>query len=486
MSSVPKFQGTPAQAWQAALGQLQLEMDKLTFEKWVRDSFFISYTKDIFSIGAADKTTRDWLEDRLTGLSRKILTGIICESANIEFIVAPRPETADPSSEEDGVPVEASLEDEEREIDAVPFWYSRQESEVRPTIGTFLPGYFVHYLPLLSHAQTLVYMGLYRTALVRFLSTSATRSARPPAAVIRVSNSIISQRSGLSSRTVPSILRQAVEGTWFGSLVRRLNPQDTRAPKGEHSRKMPQIQVAMDLPLLPHHADRISKNLRSVLKAGAPADEAIRSLMASPWDVFLPFDPSIAESARPPEVPLTFDKIIVKELERAGRSYSDQDETLVEAVANVRAYIARSNHTIGLSDYLIQKWRPYISLNSNGHSGMPWPLGAFLLISYFRYLGYISFSRTGLETQDFRDEIEIPGGYKELADRLGVLAPASVHRWLKSDWTSHFVRAVDGVGKDMQDMGWVEMPRRFRVAMIDPPVPAPSSNYRKKPSKKVK
>jgi hypothetical protein len=477
MSSASKFQGTPAQAWQAALGQLQLEISKSTFDKWVSDSFFIAFEKDTFSVGAADQTTRDWLESHLSGLLRKILTGVIGEPAKVAFFVAPRPDATDPSGEDGDVPIETSSDDEEEhEIEAEPFWYSGQEAEVKPTIGTFLPGYFVHYLPLLSHPQTLLYMGLYRTALVRFLSTSGGKAVRPPAAVIRVSNSIISQRSGLSARTVPSILRQAVDGTWFGSLVRRLNPQDPTIPKGEHSRKMPRIQIAMDLPLLPHHADWIAKNLRSALKAGVPSDEAIRSLMALSWDVFLPFDPSLSSSARPPASPLTVDKIIEKELTRAGRPVLEQDEALGEVVSNVRSYIARSNHTVGLSDYLLQNWRPYVASGGNSRSkNASWPYGAFLLISYLRYLGYINFSRSGIDTKDVRDTVEVSGGLSEIAARLGLRKPETVHGWLKESWMAHFVRPVNGSNLGSSGAGWVNEPLRFRIAMMDPRTPGSAS-----------
>jgi chromosomal replication initiator protein len=98
----------PDQAWQAALGQLQMEMNKATFDTWVRDARFLSYDNGTFVIGVANGYARDWLEDRLTGLSRKILTGIWGQPVEVRFEVG-KPEEADDevlaTSVEGGAPI---------------------------------------------------------------------------------------------------------------------------------------------------------------------------------------------------------------------------------------------------------------------------------------------------------------------------------------------------------------------------------------------
>lgn len=44
------------QAWQATLGQLQMELSKATFETWVRNTQLISYEEEsaTFSLGASN------------------------------------------------------------------------------------------------------------------------------------------------------------------------------------------------------------------------------------------------------------------------------------------------------------------------------------------------------------------------------------------------------------------------------------------------
>jgi chromosomal replication initiator protein len=90
----------PDQAWQAAMGQMQMEMNKATYDTWVRDARFLSYDNGTFIIGVTNGYARDWLEDRLTGLSRKILTGIWGQPVEVRFDVG-KPEDSESEAEEE-------------------------------------------------------------------------------------------------------------------------------------------------------------------------------------------------------------------------------------------------------------------------------------------------------------------------------------------------------------------------------------------------
>jgi len=41
----------PDQVWQAALGELQLQMTRATFDTWVKNTFVVSYEDGTFIIG---------------------------------------------------------------------------------------------------------------------------------------------------------------------------------------------------------------------------------------------------------------------------------------------------------------------------------------------------------------------------------------------------------------------------------------------------
>lgn len=75
------------QAWQAAVGQLQMEMSKASFDTWVRSAELVSYDDNAFTIGVPNAYARDWLESRLTSTIVRILTGLMEGPQDINFIV---------------------------------------------------------------------------------------------------------------------------------------------------------------------------------------------------------------------------------------------------------------------------------------------------------------------------------------------------------------------------------------------------------------
>jgi len=77
------------QAWQSALGQLQMEMPKASFDTWVRDTQIFSYEDGLFTIGVHNAYARDWLESRLSSTVTRLLMGIMNRTVDVVFIVNP-------------------------------------------------------------------------------------------------------------------------------------------------------------------------------------------------------------------------------------------------------------------------------------------------------------------------------------------------------------------------------------------------------------
>lgn len=84
------------QAWQAALGQLQLEMPKPAYDTWVRDADLFAYEDGTFIISVQNAYARDWLESRLTNTIKRILTGILARTVEVKFIVWHQSEAQNP------------------------------------------------------------------------------------------------------------------------------------------------------------------------------------------------------------------------------------------------------------------------------------------------------------------------------------------------------------------------------------------------------
>ena len=90
------------QAWQATLGQLQMEMPKASFDTWVRSTSLASYEDGIFTIGVQNAYARDWLESRLSSTVTRTLTGMLDRPVTVRFIVSHAElEPAEVESQED-------------------------------------------------------------------------------------------------------------------------------------------------------------------------------------------------------------------------------------------------------------------------------------------------------------------------------------------------------------------------------------------------
>ena len=73
--------------WQAALGQLQMEMPRATFDTWVRDAELLAYEDGAFIVGVQNAYARDWLEDRMLATIKRVLTGLAGRTVEVRFVV---------------------------------------------------------------------------------------------------------------------------------------------------------------------------------------------------------------------------------------------------------------------------------------------------------------------------------------------------------------------------------------------------------------
>ena len=72
--------------WQAAQGELRLQMTKATFDTWVRNTWLVSCQDDVFVIGAQNEFARDWLENRLLTTVERTLVGIVGHPVEVRFV----------------------------------------------------------------------------------------------------------------------------------------------------------------------------------------------------------------------------------------------------------------------------------------------------------------------------------------------------------------------------------------------------------------
>ena len=96
------------QIWQAALGELQIQMSRPDFTTWLKDTCLISHEDGVFVIGTPTPFAQEWLENRLALPIRRTLTRILGYSAEVRFVVYQRP--AEPPRARDAAPASSPLQ----------------------------------------------------------------------------------------------------------------------------------------------------------------------------------------------------------------------------------------------------------------------------------------------------------------------------------------------------------------------------------------
>ncbi|HID88064.1 MAG TPA: chromosomal replication initiator protein DnaA [Anaerolineae bacterium] len=85
------------QIWQAALGELQLQMTKATFDTWLKGTHAIAYEDGTFVIGTHNTYAKEWLENRLSTPIRRTLCGLLGRSVEVRFVVRPNAPPVEPT-----------------------------------------------------------------------------------------------------------------------------------------------------------------------------------------------------------------------------------------------------------------------------------------------------------------------------------------------------------------------------------------------------
>jgi chromosomal replication initiator protein len=75
------------QIWQAALGELQMQMTKATFDTWLKSTAVLSYADHELVIACPNQYTQEWLDNRLKTTIQRILSGITGQLMRARFEV---------------------------------------------------------------------------------------------------------------------------------------------------------------------------------------------------------------------------------------------------------------------------------------------------------------------------------------------------------------------------------------------------------------
>jgi len=78
---------SPQQIWQAALGELQIQVSKPNYQTWLSKTHGLSYQDEQFVIGVPNTFVAEYLDTNQRSLIEKVLTGITRQEIDVQFTV---------------------------------------------------------------------------------------------------------------------------------------------------------------------------------------------------------------------------------------------------------------------------------------------------------------------------------------------------------------------------------------------------------------
>ncbi len=427
---------SPEKALQIALDQLRLDMPKASFDTWVRDASFISFEEGIFTIGTANAYGCEWLASRLTSTITRLLTGILNQKVEVQFIVieeSVEDDIDDPNEDENSAPVENpavfSLQAEYQSI---------YDEIVQPQRVIVVPGYFLRFISLLGLDLAWLYIGFRQSAY-------EAGAARHPGKKFGAPAQKIARYSGMSLRTFRRY--SANPETWqrLRDLVTLVEDKPRwQYGNDNHPHRTPRYyRVAMTLPLTP--ADELSLRawLYKHLAEGKNPIAVLQAALETPVDELIPWQENTTLSKD-----ASIELHSVQDVLRAvcGPIPENDRKKFQELADQLAQHMIPPRDLVFLTHYFVTRWLPKL-----GH-GQGW----FAVLMRDRcYLN----PRTG----EIRDEALVDQGYAEISKWLGLKRVKTIWEWLRNDEVARFVREISHeVGE------WEESPRRFKVCLGEP------------------
>jgi len=394
---------TPDQAWQSALGQLQMEMPKASFDTWVRDTRLVSYEDGQFTIGVRNAYACEWLESRLTSTVTHLLMGMMDREIEVAFIV-----DALGNVEEDDDEPEPEAETETTDVEVLH--RLRYDEIVLPERVVAIPGYFSRLIPEIGARNAWLYVGWRQAAWDGKRQDSGSKTRRVPVReIIRF--------SGLSRRTFFRAVEE--ESTWeaLSGLVERCNEEPRWARGKDHrAHRLPNhYTVHMTLPLSRADAKAVGDWLAARVKEGVPLLDAFKKANEI-QDLVGELLPPLGEASK--DTLHTIPRTVMGIASELVGTEEKLPPELQEAAEDLHRKIISAFGVILLTHYFLEAVIPNAKLT---------PPQAWL-VALLRDRCYIN-----RDTGEIRDEALVRGGYAELAGWLGLNRPKTIWEWIRDE-----------------------------------------------------
>jgi hypothetical protein len=428
---------TPEQAWQMTVDQLRLDMPAAAFDTWVSSTHFVSFDDSVITIGTPNSYGRDWLASRVTSTATRLLTGILDQPVEVQFtvieVISESPEEVNLFNEEALVP-----EQNPKVLSLQAEYQSIYDEIVHPDQVIVVPGYFLRYIPLLGPELAWLYIGFRQAAYEAGVSRRPEKKFNAP-------SKKVARYAGMSLRAFWRWVARQETWNQLSGLVTQVDSQVhwSQGKDGRPHQSARTYRVAMTLPLTPLDERSLRVWLYHQLAQGKTPVEVLEKALDSPVNEIIPWPEQKTSTEE-----VTADSHAVQDVIAAvcGSVPDNQRSQFQDLSDRLAQYLIPPNDLVFLTHYFVTQWLPKLG------AGSGW------LVTLLRDRGYLN-PRTG----EIRDEVILPGGYAEMASRLGLKRIKTIWEWLKSKAVTNFVQEVG-----RESGSWEDAPRRFKVCLGEP------------------
>ncbi|MFZ5904473.1 MAG: DnaA N-terminal domain-containing protein [Chloroflexota bacterium] len=435
----------PQQVWQSVLSRLQGEIERASFDTWVRDTEALSLIGNVLTVSARNAYARDWLESRLTNTVQRMLTDILNQIVTVRFV------DRNGSNEET-----ESDEEDEQEVEIEPVQWLDYDRIVQPHKQVVVKGYLRRLAVEIGPKAIWLYIGFHQAAWRVHEAGGAGGMALHSREIMRF--------SGLPNGTFWRLLKQPSVQQSLAGLVQRVDPPHEprfrRGRDGRPHRAPVRYQVCMTPRLTHADAAAIHSRLKVLLTDGKSIQDALQEL-TTVEEIRGLLTPAPSASSKS-------DCNTVMDMARLaiGERISPEIERLAQ---ELHRRITNFLGDIHITHYFIEKVIPGYNLT---------PAQAWL-VSVARDMAYLNW-RTG----ERREIVTFKRGYQEMAELVGSKRYKTVQAWLNPAWASQkrgadltrFLVEVEAPeSRTYPDLRVGSMPRAFRV-LLDEPVDANGSH----------
>jgi hypothetical protein len=389
--------------WRSVLGQMRLEVDKTTFETWIQDTVFLSYSPEtgIVRIGAPNGHVCAWLNDRLLGLTKKLLIGASGLPLDVQFEIR----ESSPVSESSGPAVMEKVRGTDGRMRFDTLYDSITNEVLKPDTILTIPQYLWRLSPLLGPTSTCRYIGIRQIQYFRGLMDCE--------GVFHATVRELADFSGMGATCWTQGPRAETESWLFRCDTQGVNY--VRGQGGKIFRTIPKRYfVCGTLPLSPADQRHVWELLKSrgVLRdpVSALRQVAQQADEASRFSLLAPGDQLVVSGPHPPSQ--TIEQMVV-----ASCNIQEKDADLIRSLSHdLQRRITGGWDAV--PQYFVRRVGPKIE----------YP--AMLLALWLHHRA----SHKTLTEQEEHPEsnlVFVPGGFREIGARLG-LKPETVRDWFNA------------------------------------------------------